>query len=455
LSLGLTMVPEQQLPPTSGQRDQLRQAVVELVKERGKEQFQEADLARFETDNGYVERFWIHGFFIPGPDRVRNTAVLAVEALRWRSEFGVAAITEESLDRGLLEGGSLYSRGRDTNGGRLLVLSVKRYIKDPKMTPKRMQLFVYMLERIDRETKGDKITIIFDCQSAGLKNFELEAVQFIIKVLIHYYPNLVRRIIVLEMHWTMDYVWKLVKSLLPGPAQEMVKFCIKANITEYVDVEGLPKELGGSDDWQYCWEPEEQVEQATEEVAEVGSGQGWRLTPPEKIVFRVKSETSSDLEASITVSNRCPAAMAYKVRSTRPALFLVTPHSGLLQPGQQAEVRLRALVQGQPRLERERFQVAAVMDVRDGEDVRAVFEDRSRPAEVWVLGCEVERSRRVSLDTPATVEQANKQARVLALRLGEVEERMGQLRAVVVVQCCLLLLGLAYFFLRPGHQTEL
>ena len=133
----------------------------------------------------------------------------------------------------------------------------------------------------------------------------------------------------------------------------------------------------------------------------------------------------------------------------------MTPHSGLLQPGQHAEVRLRALVQGQPRLERERFQVAAVMDVRDGEDVRAVFEDRSRPAEVWVLGCEVERSRRVSLDTPATVEQANKQARVLALRLGEVEERMGQLRAVVVVQCCLLLLGLAYFFLRPGHQTEL
>ena len=85
-----------------------------------------SSLNRFETDNGYVERFWIHGFFIPGPDRVRNTAVLAVEALRWRSEFGVEAVTEDSLDRGLLEGGSLYTRGRDSHGGRLLVLSVKR-----------------------------------------------------------------------------------------------------------------------------------------------------------------------------------------------------------------------------------------------------------------------------------------------------------------------------------------
>ena len=52
--------------------------------------------------------------------------MLAVEALRWRREFGVEAVTEESLDRGLLEGGSLYSRGRDSDGGRLLVLSVKR-----------------------------------------------------------------------------------------------------------------------------------------------------------------------------------------------------------------------------------------------------------------------------------------------------------------------------------------
>ena len=52
--------------------------------------------------------------------------MLAVEALRWRSEFGVEAVTEDSLDRGLLEGGSLYTRGRDSHGGRLLVLSVKR-----------------------------------------------------------------------------------------------------------------------------------------------------------------------------------------------------------------------------------------------------------------------------------------------------------------------------------------
>ena len=36
------------------------------------------------------------------------------------------------------------------------------------MTPKRKELLIYMLERIGRED-GGKITIIFDCQSAGVR----------------------------------------------------------------------------------------------------------------------------------------------------------------------------------------------------------------------------------------------------------------------------------------------
>jgi hypothetical protein len=94
-------------------------------------------LLRFESDDSYAERFWIHGFFIPGADRVGNTtgvacgrgggrAGLATGALRWRKEFGVRQITEDSLDRVLLESGSLYSKGRDRQGGRLLTLAVRR-----------------------------------------------------------------------------------------------------------------------------------------------------------------------------------------------------------------------------------------------------------------------------------------------------------------------------------------
>jgi len=441
------MVPDQELPPSPEQLASLRQSFLEMVKERGKDLFEDADVARFQIDDCYTEKFWIHGFFIPGPDRIRNTTVLAVEALLWRKEFGVADITEDRLDRALLDSGSLYSRGRDKQGGRLLILSVRRYVKDPKMTPKRKELLIYMLERIGRED-GGKITIIFDCQSAGVRNVEIEAIQFIMQVLIHYYPDLVRRIIVLEMPWVMNTVWRLVKSLLPGPAQDMIKFCTKANVTEFLDTEGLPRELGGEDDWQYSWQPEQRHQP---EISE-DENRSWIVSPSDRLVFRAKADAGGELETNLTVSNRSTTApLAYKVRSTRPALFLVSPSSGILIPGGLAEVRVRALVHGQAKLERERFQVAIVTNVREGEEIKAVFEDKNRVGrEECILACEVERVRRTSTLETGTVEQANKQARVLSRKLSEMEDRMGQLRILLVAQCGLLLLAIAYFCISRG-----
>jgi len=294
------MVPEEERPPSDDQLVELRQSVSTMVKERGRDMFEEADLKRFQEDDSYAERFWIHGFFIPGPDRIKNTTVLVTEALKWRADFGVLGIKEEELDRGLIEGGSLYCRGRDGEGGMCLIFSVRRYVKDAKLVPKRKQLFVYMLERLDRETGGEKITIVFDCQAAGIRNVELEPIQFIMHVLIHCYPNLVRRIIVQEMPWVMNAVWKVVKSLLPGPAQERIKFCTKANIGEFVDLESLPEELGGKDAWEYSWVPENRQKIVTEEE----SGKKWSVSPRDNLQFRTKNDNSGDLETSLTVSNR-------------------------------------------------------------------------------------------------------------------------------------------------------
>ena len=114
-------------------------------------------------------------------------------------------------------------------------------------------------------------------------------------------------------------------------------------------------------------------------------------------------------------------------------------------------MRVRALVHGQAKLERERFQVAIVTNVAEGEEVKAVFEDKNRAVrEECVLACDVERVRRTSTLESGTVEQANKQARVLSRKLREMEDRMGQLRILLVAQCGLLLLAIAYFCINRG-----
>ena len=49
--------------------------------------------------------------------------------------------------------------------------------------------------------------------------------------------------------------------LYKGEKQELLKSSkgstdslLQANVTEFLDTEGLPRELGGEDDWQYSWQ---------------------------------------------------------------------------------------------------------------------------------------------------------------------------------------------------------
>ena len=66
------------------------------------------------------------------------------------------------------------------------------------------KFFVYYLERLYREEGGEQITLLFDCRDAGLKNMDMEFVQFIIGTLKEYYPDPLNYILVLEMPWVLN-----------------------------------------------------------------------------------------------------------------------------------------------------------------------------------------------------------------------------------------------------------
>ena len=76
----------------------------------------------------------------------------------------------------------------------------------------------------------------------------------------------------------------------------------QANISEYIEPSGLPRELGGEDDWQYRWEPEQRREVSPEEEGGLEE-RGWTVSPPDRLVFRPKGETG-ELEAALFVASR-------------------------------------------------------------------------------------------------------------------------------------------------------
>lgn len=116
---------------------------------------------------------------------------------------------------------------------------------------------------------------------------------------------------------------EMVKERGKDLFEDMIKFCTKANVTEFLDTEGLPKELGGEDDWQYSWQPEQRLQP---EIPNEDESRSWTVSPSDRLVFRTKADAAGgEMETTLTVANRSTTApLAYKVRSTRPALFLVS-----------------------------------------------------------------------------------------------------------------------------------
>ena len=98
----------------------------------------------------------------------------------------------------------MLSPFRDKDGRKLLVFCVFKHVKGSEKMEDMKKFFVYMLERLDREEQGEQITLLFDCRTAGLRNMDMEFVQFIIGTLKEFYPDPLNYILVLEMPWVLN-----------------------------------------------------------------------------------------------------------------------------------------------------------------------------------------------------------------------------------------------------------
>ena len=105
--------------------------------------------------------------------------------------------------------------------------------------------------KISRQEDGDQFTVVFDCQNAGLKNMDMEFVQFLIGTLRDYYPDPLNYILVYEMPWVLNAAFKVIKAWLPPAAVRKIKFLTKSNMGEYIDMENRLESWGGNDAWEY------------------------------------------------------------------------------------------------------------------------------------------------------------------------------------------------------------
>ena len=167
--------------PSAEEMVEIRQLVTSGLGEIGPEEVEQTDVEKISSDDVYLAKFFRHVFEAPG-EQTEAAAKMILNTLKWRKAQEANSIKEADFPPGIFEKGALFSRNRshkrylsckncqcflfcrDKDGRKLLVFCVFKHIKGQEKMEDMKRFFVYMLERLYREEKGEQLTLLFDCR---------------------------------------------------------------------------------------------------------------------------------------------------------------------------------------------------------------------------------------------------------------------------------------------------
>ncbi|KAG5676878.1 hypothetical protein PVAND_006683 [Polypedilum vanderplanki] len=231
----------------------LRKLILNKI-DRGEDQsvegFHPSDIERINKD------YWLTNFLEYHDYNVKDALKQCWDTLEWRKKIGINDISESSVRRDYLLDGNIYTRGFDTDGKLIMFFRIRIYVCGSKTIENLRTYLLYWIERGQRESNGDKVTIVFDMIETGMKNIDMEYMRLMIGILKNYYPNSLNYLLVYDMPWILNGVFQLIKGLLPKKVVERLRFINAKNVRQYINDQYIPYEWGGSDKYELKFESE-------------------------------------------------------------------------------------------------------------------------------------------------------------------------------------------------------
>lgn len=403
------------LIPTAEQIETLRDLFFKKLEREGtpfEDGLDARDINRIETSNLYLQKF------LETYDLDMKQALKTLwDTCLWRKAYGTNDINEHNVNQQHLYSGIIFAYNRDIDGKTLLICKTKLHQKGKNDVDDLIRLLVYWVERLQREENYAQISLVFDMNSTGLSNMDMEFTKRIIETFKFYYPYILNYIIIFDMPWVLSAAFKIVKSLLPPKAVAKMKFVNQKTISDYVDESNALSCWGGKDNYVYSFVPENRkaeenrvnhnnnnydlISQNGNESASLSArkvhfanssppdspmsdtaqststdrneAELLRITPDDAIVFM---KTGNELVGTVEIMNISYSDVTYKIKTTSPEKFRVRPSSGCLSHGASTTINV-VLQQGQSlsTLNKDKFLVMAMpLSAEDAGNTQAIAE---------------------------------------------------------------------------------
>lgn len=191
---------------------------------------------------------------------VEEALKMMLAALKWRKLHSVPSLTSSNFPKEYFQIGGVFTYGKDRNGSTMIILRVKVNKRINEWADLLKKFIAYLVEGEDLKNNakdGKGITIIFDCAGAGITNVDIDMLSFIVTAMRDYYPYLLSSVLVYELPWILQYVFKLVQTWLPEDHRKLIHLVSHKDINEFVAEEELPDFMGGKNKMSYRLAPKD------------------------------------------------------------------------------------------------------------------------------------------------------------------------------------------------------
>lgn len=171
----------------------------------------------------------------------QQTTISAIKSvLQWRKDYNLSDLKEDDFPQEFRDSKAFHTSGKDVEGNVMVYIRVQHFHKNEHPIEDVKKYLAFLLDRVDRETKGDGWALCFDCTNAGLSNVDMDLLKFVVQALTLYFVENCRYVLIHDMPWILASVWKLVKSWLPQEQRDAVKFASKKEMGNFVKDDQLP-----------------------------------------------------------------------------------------------------------------------------------------------------------------------------------------------------------------------
>ncbi|KAF3436992.1 hypothetical protein FNV43_RR19745 [Rhamnella rubrinervis] len=173
---------------------------------------------------------------------VEDAAAKLTKAIKWRQEFGVSELTEDSVKTVAETGKSYVHDFLDVNKRPVLIVVGSKHFPGVHKPSEDEKLCVFLIEKALSKLPHwrEEILGIVDLRGFGTKNADINFLTFLFDVFYYYYPKRLGEVLFVEAPFVFKPIWQLAKPLIKSYAS-LVRFCSVETVRkEYFDEDTLP-----------------------------------------------------------------------------------------------------------------------------------------------------------------------------------------------------------------------